>query len=75
MDLNQKYSDQQKALMQASAAANACLRDTHLETAAVLAGQIERYQLDMGAAASCAWSASKMGSAKYLRKQILGTAA
>lgn len=75
MDLNQKLAEQQKALMRASAARNPCQRETHLETAAILAAQIQRYQLNLGAAASCAWSASTMGSAEYLRTKILGSQA
>lgn len=71
MDLNQKLAEQQTALIRASAARNACQRDTYLETAANLAAQIQRYQLNLGAAASCAWSASTMGSAEYLRTKIL----
>ena len=62
MDLNQKYSDHQRAVLLASAAPSAKLRETHLAAAENIAGQIERYQLKLGAAASCAWSVSKRGA-------------
>ena len=62
MDLNQKYSDHQRAVLLASAAPSPKLRETHLAAAMNIAEQIEGYQLKLGAAASCAWSASKRGA-------------
>ena len=59
MDLNQKYADHQRAVMQASATTEMA-RAGHLETAAYIAGQIEGYQIKLGAAAACAWSVAKL---------------
>lgn len=61
MDLNLKYSDHQKALIRASAAPDRIIRELHLDRAAVIAEEIEAFQLKLGAAASCAWSALKLG--------------
>ena len=65
MDLNEKYADHQKAVIQAALASNETARDAHLDNAATIATQIQRYQLRLGAAASCAWSASQLDDAAY----------
>ncbi|BBC72484.1 conserved hypothetical protein [Altererythrobacter sp. B11] len=66
MDLNRKYADHQKALIRASAASLSSERERHIDCAVSIAGQIERYQLALGAAASCAWSASQLGTRTQL---------
>ncbi len=66
MDLNQKYSDHQRAVLMATAAPSDLMRKTHLAAADLIAGQIERHQLKLGAAASCAWSISKRGVAEII---------
>lgn len=63
MDLNRKYADHQKAMMRASAASDRQSREEHLGDASAIAGQIGDYQRQLGAAASCAWSASRRGFA------------
>lgn len=59
MDLNQKYFEYQKAVIEASVAPDAVTRELHLEKAAEIAGQIEHFRSGLGAAASCAWTASR----------------
>lgn len=66
MDLNQKYSDHQRAVLKASVATSDVLRKELLAAADLIAEQIERHQLKLGAAASCAWSMSKRGVAAGL---------
>ena len=66
MDLNQKYADHQKAMIRAVTARNATQRNRHLEVAATIARQIEHFQIQLGAAASCAWSAARVGSHAFL---------
>ena len=73
MDLNQKYADHQTAMIRASAARSVALRDGHLEIAALIARQIECFQLKLGAAASCAWSATRLGSQSFLESKDEGT--
>jgi hypothetical protein len=63
MDLNQKYFEYQRAILDASLAPDAAMREFHLERAVEIAGQIELFQSQLGAAASCAWSTSKQGIA------------
>lgn len=72
MDLNQKYSDHQRAVLMATAAPSDLVRKTHLAAADLIAGQIERHQLKLGAAASCAWSISKRGSMDCSAAETLG---
>ena len=55
MDLNQKYFEYQKAMIEASAAPDSMLRELYLERAIELAGQIGCFQSKLGAAAACAW--------------------
>ena len=61
MDLNRKYADHQRAMMQASSATNELTRNGHLSDASQIAEQIGDYQRKLGAAAACAWSTSKAG--------------
>jgi len=63
MDLNRKYSDHQKAILMASATPDRVLRELHLDRASLIAEEIECFQLKLGAAASCAWSALTMEAA------------
>ncbi len=73
MDLNKKYSDHQKAVMRASTAPDKQAREVHLGDASNIAGQIEGHQLNLGAAASSAWTAVKMRSdAKRARGAVAG---
>ena len=72
MDLNQKYSDHQRAVMRASTAADREARKEHLGDASSIAGQIEVHQLNLGAAASSAWTAVKLRSnAKIARAAVV----
>lgn len=63
MDLNQKYSDHQRAMLDASVASDEILREMHLERAGIIAGEIAGFQNRMGAAAACAWNALRSSSA------------
>jgi hypothetical protein len=72
LDLNQKYADHQRAVLMASAAPSDVVRKTHIAAANLIAGQIERHQLKLGAAASCAWSISKRGTADCNAAEPLG---
>jgi hypothetical protein len=58
LDLNQKYFEYQKAMIDASAAPDTVVRELHLEKAIEIASQIECFQSKLGAAASCAWTTS-----------------
>ncbi len=62
MDLNRAYSAHQHALMMAEQAGNATDRNSHLAQATKIATRIRTFQLDLGAAAACAWSASQLSS-------------
>jgi hypothetical protein len=73
MDLNQKYSDYQEAVMRASVAPDSIIRALHLDRATLIAGEIESFQSKLGAAASCAWSAQMM-STPQLTVAALGAA-
>ncbi len=63
MDLNRKYAEHQRAVMQASRAPKSEDRAEHLQLASTIAKQIAFHQRKLGAAASCAWSSSRIGSA------------
>lgn len=56
MDLNLEYAAHQKALIRAEGAAESADRRVHLADASRIAGQISAFQLNLGAAAACAWS-------------------
>jgi hypothetical protein len=56
MDLNLAFANHQRALMDASAAANDDDRRTDLAAAAAIAERISSFQRKLGAAAACAWS-------------------
>lgn len=58
MDLNQKYFEYQKAMIDASVTPDTVMRELHLDKAIEIASQIERFQSKLGAAASCAWTTS-----------------
>jgi hypothetical protein len=75
MDLNQKYSDHQKAVLKASAAPDQIMRGLHLDRASLIAEEIAQYQRGLGAAASCAWSALKMSVSPILVARPDGAAA
>jgi hypothetical protein len=75
MDLNQKYSDHQKAVLKASVAADQVMRGLHLDRASVIAEEIAHYQRGLGAAASCAWSALKMSVSPVIAAKPEGAAA
>ena len=63
MDFYRKYSDHQTALFQASAAPDSVMRELHLDRATAIAEEVTAFQLGLGAAASCAWSALRLGVA------------
>jgi hypothetical protein len=75
MDLNQKYSDHQKAVLKASAAPDSVIRGLHLDRASMIAEEIAHYQIGLGAAASCAWSMLKMGFSPANAAKPAGAAA
>ena len=56
MDLNLAFANHQRALMDASVAANDDDRRSDLAAAAVIAEKIGAFQHRLGAAAACAWS-------------------
>jgi len=72
MDLNQKYSDHQKAVLKALVAPDLVMRGLHLDRASVIAEEIAGYQTSLGAAASCAWSALKMEAPVFAPTGISG---
>ena len=62
MDLNSEYSAHQHALIQADRAKNDPDRLLHIAQATVIGGRIQTFQLGLGAAAACAWSAAQLGA-------------
>lgn len=56
MDINKEYAAHQHALMRADHSACKDDRRTHLAEASFIAGRISAFQLELGAAAACAWS-------------------
>jgi len=55
VDLNQLYFDHQISLMRADHARNNCVRNVHLDTAAISAQHIELYQRARNAPAHLGW--------------------
>ncbi len=60
MDLNEQYAAHQRAMMRASASPLGIARTAQLWLASTIASEIGNYQEKLGAAASCAWSASSI---------------
>lgn len=60
MDINHEYAAHQSALMRADGAASADQRKHHFAKASHIAGRISAFQLGLGAAAACAWSAAHL---------------
>lgn len=63
MDLNMEYAAHQSALMSAAAATSEKDRDAHLLRATGIADRIGGFQLQLGAAAACAWCAANLAPA------------
>ena len=66
MDLNQKYSDHQKAILKATTAPDKVIRDLHLDRASLIADEVLEFQERLGAAASCVRSALALDAAAKL---------
>lgn len=64
MDINLEYAAHQSALMRAEGAACADQRKQLFGKASSIAGRISAFQLELGAAAACAWSAAHLAAAK-----------
>ena len=71
MDFNLKYSEHQKALLNADATTDAVLRALYLDRAAILADEIALHQSRLGAAAACAWSALMLAAAPLANIEIV----
>lgn len=63
MDINFEYAAHQSALMRADDAQCAEQRKRQFATASHIAGRISAFQLGLGAAAACAWSAAHLTAA------------
>lgn len=64
MDLNLAFANHQRALMDASQAANDDDRNSELAAAAAIAERIGAFQHKLGAAAACAWSNASFAAGK-----------
>ena len=62
MDLNLEYAAHQHAIMEADAASNDNARAVKLEVASKIAARIADFQLQLGAAAACAWSMAQFAA-------------
>lgn len=60
MDINQEYAAHQSALMRAESSICGDQRKRQFAQAALIAGRISAFQLGLGAAAACAWSAGHL---------------
>ncbi|MCB2068003.1 MAG: hypothetical protein KDE15_15340 [Erythrobacter sp.] len=60
MDLNREYASHQQALMAARTSQSQSERTRHLDLASAIAARINAFQLQLGAAAACAWSAAHL---------------
>jgi hypothetical protein len=60
MDINFEYAAHQSALMRADDAQSAEQRKHQFAKASHIAGRISAFQLGLGAAAACAWSAAHL---------------
>lgn len=63
MDINQEYAAHQSALMRADDAECVVQRKRQFAKASDIAGRISQFQLGLGAAAACAWSAAHLEAA------------
>jgi hypothetical protein len=63
LDINLEYAAHQSALMRATSAAGADQRKHQFAKASDIAGRISAFQLELGAAAACAWSAAHLAAA------------
>ena len=64
MDINHEYAAHQSALMRAEGAESADQRKHQFGKASRIAGRISAFQLELGAAPACAWSAAHLAAAK-----------
>jgi hypothetical protein len=64
MDINFEYAAHQSALMRADGAERADQRKRQFAKASGIAGRISAFQLELGAAAACAWSAAHLAAAE-----------
>lgn len=60
MDINLEYAAHQHAVMQAGRADNEEDRANHLWRASGIAGRINTFQRQLGAAAACSWSVAQV---------------
>lgn len=63
MDINHEYAEHQAALMRAEDAQCSEQRKNQFAKASRIAGRISAFQLGLGAAAACAWSAAHLTAA------------
>jgi hypothetical protein len=63
MDINHEYAAHQLALIRADGAQVADQRKLQFAKASHIAGRISAFQLGLGAAAACAWSAAHLVAA------------
>jgi hypothetical protein len=70
MDINHEYAAHQAALMQAAGAGCSDRRKREFAKASHIAGRISAFQLGLGAAAACAWSAAHLAAAEQSGKLI-----
>ena len=63
MDINHEYAANQSALMRADGAICVDQRKLQFAKASHIAGRISAFQLGLGAAAACAWSAAHLVAA------------
>ncbi|MDC8753122.1 hypothetical protein OIK40_00520 [Erythrobacter sp. sf7] len=64
MDINHEYAAHQSALMRAEVAEHQDQRKRQFAKASDIAGRISAFQLELGAAAACAWSAARLAAAE-----------
>jgi hypothetical protein len=62
MDINKEYAAHQHALMRAEKSVCNETRRTHLSLASSIAGRINAFQRELGAAAACAWSMTQVSA-------------
>jgi hypothetical protein len=64
MAINQEYAAHQSTLMSAESSICADQRKLQFAQASLIAGRISAFQLGLGAAAACAWSAAHLQAAE-----------
>ena len=72
MDLLQKYFDHQNAVLKSSAAADLVRQRLYFDRAAIIAEEIEQFQLESGAAAANGWGLLRQGVATDISTAPIG---